>query len=309
MAITIPEKPLLLYPSVVRELGLDAAVLFSLCYEQIEHAGVPSADGVRSVVLSTQRWQKLTEFWNLSDVPKLIDNLRIKQCLLIQINRAGSVKITELKSPAVAMDAEPVHAAMPTQPEIVEQHVPTNVSSEASGGQPTTRLPVLEEPPYHRRPLPSRNPLKERGPAPTFGGSTGWRKPRETKPQDDLHQIFAQQEEKNQKLHAMYLGWEPSELFYSMLPRHQIPESIVASCLDEFILYYIDKERKETNWDQKFLAWVKREWVQKQTREAREQKREAQSYSGVGHENTRRDTRENRKRVTAAIMDIKDTDW
>ena len=72
----------------------------------------------------------------------------------------------------------------------------------------------------------------------------------------------------------MHMGWVPSELFYSMLPRHQIPREFVDTCLDEFILYYIDKERKESNWDQKFLAWVKREWVQKQTREAKTQRHE-----------------------------------
>jgi hypothetical protein len=106
----------------------------------------------------------------------------------------------------------------------------------------------------------------------------------------------------------MELGWKPSAAFFDMLSRQSITPAFAEQCLDEFILYYLDKDRKETNWDQKFLAWVKREWVHKQSREASSRANEQQPL-GHSHENTRRDTRENRKRVTASIMDIEDTNW
>ncbi|MCV6589300.1 MAG: DnaT-like ssDNA-binding domain-containing protein [Marinobacterium sp.] len=164
-----------------------------------------------------------------------------------------------------------------------------------------------------RRRISSETLMQQRGPAPTFGGSTGWRRPeaQQAEESDELHQVFHMREEHNQKLHSMFMGWKPSDTFFELLPRHGIPNEYAEECLDEFTLYWLDKDRKESNWDQKFLAWVKREWIRKQTREARQRNQgSSETTPGVsGHENTRRDTRENRKRVTAAIMDVRDTDW
>jgi len=182
-----------------------------------------------------------------------------------------------------------------------------------------SELPVCDTPPpavqpmrrVARRRIDPANLMQQRGPAPTFGGATGWhRQGEESGSSDELHQRFEMHEERNQKLHAMFIGWKPSDTFYELLPRHSIPNEYAEECLDEFTLYWLDKDRKESNWDQKFLAWVKREWIRKQTREARQRNQDSsETTTGVSHENTRRDTRENRKRVTAAIMDIKDTDW
>ncbi|WP_261841941.1 DnaT-like ssDNA-binding domain-containing protein [Aliamphritea ceti] len=201
-----------------------------------------------------------------------------------------------------------------TEPE----YVPPTADNQYYNPPPTPpvtvqKLPVMEQP-------PSRDDLRQlrqhqevqpqnRGPAPTFGGSIGWSKSR---PQPGAGNLFASQldelEQKNKKLHSIYLGWRPSQILFDTLPRHSIPADFAEQLIDEFVLYWLDKDRKETNWDQKFLAWVKREWVQKQTREAREQ-RYKQGESTGGVQQGQPDARQKRQRVTAAIMDIKDTDW
>lgn len=325
MSITIPEKPLFVYPSLARKLGVEAALLFYICHEQLSIAGIPDKSGKCEAVLSAPQWLSLTDFWSREKVSELLSILAEHTPVRVIINAGGSVRITERLTDAVA---PPVN----TSASDVFSSSQSSESSNASDSgekpvsaavhyqkeqqkeqQPIARLPIVDTPPtYPRRPLPSRNNMRDRGPAPAFGGSIGWKRQK-----DELEQLFDRHEERNQQLHMMHLGWTPSEMFFSILPRHQIPREFVETCLDEFILYYIDKERKESNWDQKFLAWVKREWVQKQTRDAREQRNQQQrnqpqrhtSGSGINDENTRRDTKEKRKRVTAAIMDIKDTDW
>jgi hypothetical protein len=322
MSITIPEKPLFVYPSLARKLGVEAALLFYLCHEQLTIAGIADQTG-RSAVLSAQQWRLVTEFWLPEKVDELIAVLLEHTAIHIIKNNSGSVRIVDTSthstraappvidvpapSPDVSMQT---HATVPSMQREQTQYSPPVKQQESTL---TSTLPVLETPPpYPRRPLPSRNTMRDRGPAPAFGGSIGWNRQK-----DELEQTFDRHEKRNQQLHVMHLGWTPSDMFYSILPRHQIPREFVETCLDEFILYYIDKERKESNWDQKFLAWIKREWVQKQTRDAREQRnaqqrneqQRYQSASGKNDENTRTDTREKRKRVTAAIMDIKDTDW
>nr|WP_067298613.1 DnaT-like ssDNA-binding domain-containing protein [Marinobacterium profundum] len=170
-----------------------------------------------------------------------------------------------------------------------------------------SRLDVHDTPP---RPLTRQalratpQTIQARGPAPTFGGASGWRRHK-----DELQVLFEQHEERNQQLKPMQLGWQPSETFFALLPRHNITVEYAEGLLDEFVLYWLDKDRKETNWDQKFLAWVKREWVRKQTRDGRDSGADKERQTGFKNENTRRDTREKRKQVTAAIMDIRDTDW
>lgn len=319
MSITIPEKPLFIYPSLARQLGVEAALLFYICHEQLSVAGIADQSGNASVVLSTQQWRRVTEFWSVEKTDELLAALLAQTSIQVIKNNTGSVRITEVSirstratPPIIDVPEQSVHLSMETH--VVAPPMPLEYPQNSQQeSPPTSTLPVLETPPpYPRRPLPSRNTMRDRGPAPAFGGSIGWKKQK-----DELEQLFDRHEERNQQLHMMHMGWTPSEMFFSILPRHQIPREFVETCLDEFILYYIDKERKESNWDQKFLAWIKREWVQKQTRDAREQRNaqqrnEQQRYtsgSGKNDENTRTDTREKRKRVTAAIMDIKDTDW
>ncbi|WP_028471450.1 DnaT-like ssDNA-binding domain-containing protein [Neptunomonas japonica] len=323
MSITIPEKPLFIYPSLARQLGVEAALLFYLCHEQLSVAGIADQSGNTSVVLSTQQWRRVTEFWSVEKTDELLAVLSAQTPIQVIKNNTGSVRVTQVSAhgaravpPVIDVPEQSIQAkvtAPSVVPSVTREYPLDNQSNNQTESPPTSTLPVLDTPPpYPRRPLPSRNTMRDRGPAPAFGGSIGWKKQK-----DELEQLFDRHEERNQQLHMMHMGWTPSEMFYSILPRHQIPREFVETCLDEFILYYIDKERKESNWDQKFLAWIKREWVQKQTRDAREQRNaqqrnEQQRYtsgSGKNDENTRTDTREKRKRVTAAIMDIKDTDW
>ncbi|SIS79943.1 DnaT-like ssDNA-binding domain-containing protein [Neptunomonas antarctica] len=327
MSITIPEKPLLIYPSLARKLGVEAALLLSICHEQLSIVGIPDSSGTREAALSAQQWLRVTDFWTREKVAELMLILSQHPCIQVVAHPSGAVRITDAASVSVSSNGDQPHTHTHTH---THTNTHTKTHTEIKGSdvfqsaapvrpevgpevvheeQKTSCLPVLETPPMSpRRPLPSRNTMRDRGPAPAFGGSIGWKREK-----DELQQLFDRHEERNQQLHMMHIGWTPSKMFFSILPRHQIPRGFVETCLDEFILYYIDKERKESNWDQKFLAWVKREWVQKQTRDAREQRNEQQRHtpsgSGINDENTRRDTKEKRKRVTAAIMDIKDTDW
>jgi hypothetical protein len=297
MSFTVPEKPMLIYPSLMRELGIDAALLLGQCHELLTNPMIAHhSEQGRELLLSREQWAHVTQWWEASTAETLIRRIADAQYLTVSFASDGRVHIREARKavepqPMQTADVQPIHQAPSPEVELTE-------------------LPVYDTPPpMPRRPLPSKNAsVRERGPAPVFGGSIGWKKRGNTEAQQDrLQQLFEQHEERNQKLHPMAMGWTPSEMFFSMLPRHQIPKEFAETCLDEFVLYYIDKDRKESNWDQKFLAWVKREWVKKQTQQAREQRQEG--FNGTKYEDSRTDTREKRKRVTAAILDIKDTDW
>jgi len=302
----------LFYASAARQFGVEEALLLSIYHDAMPRTG-------ESLVLGRKQWLALADFWNEEKLAQLTSSLVNQQAIDASFQSEGNIVIS-LTTEQASLAAEITDA--PTE-DLPIQTAPVRPTSKRVR-PPVSRLPVVDSPPKRpltrqmRRPAPETlKPVDElpvvpavddspRGPAPTFGGSTGWHQNRS---RSELHMQFQEIEKRNQRLKPMELGWRPTDAFFGMLPRHGISEEFAESLMDEFVLYWLDKDRKETNWDQKFLAWVKREFVKKQTREAREQRQDTQWKSGVANENTRTDTREKRKQVTAAIMDIRDTDW
>lgn len=307
MSYSYPEKPLLVYPSLACQLGVEPALLLGLYTEIAHYDGIPSSQGEPEILLAHSRWQALAPFWDENRLRELTEVLVKARRIDVQWGN-GSLRIRlKLLDDAVNTGSQPQPQPQPQQ--APEPEVSAEVEEPA---EDIRHIPVVDAPPPRPRHEPqpqSRrdgNLVRQMGPAPTFGGSIGWRRNK-----DELQALFEQKEIQNQRLQPMQVGWQPSEMFYQLLPKYSIPKEFADGCIDEFVLYYLDKDRKENNWNQKFLAWVKREWVKKQTHEAREQRyqQERENRSGVNNENARPDSREKRKRVTAAIMDIKDTDW
>ncbi|UTW03928.1 hypothetical protein KDX31_02525 [Amphritea atlantica] len=301
MSFRFPEKPVLFYPSLARTAGSDEAILLAIYHDYIQIHGLPDKSGFSSAVLSRSEWLSLVDFWDEEKLAMVTSSLVSQGYVQASFGHGRAIKLA-LTTP---IDQ---HATEPSAPVFEDESVSQRVTVQ--------ELPVVEQPP-ERSEISRRvhqAQLRKPGPAPTFGGSIGWSKSRQVTPsrettaENDFASRLNEIEQKNQKLHTMYLGWQPSQMLLDMLPRHSIPQPFAEALLDEFILYWLDKDRKESNWDQKFLAWVKREWINKQTRDARKQRAE-ESNKGVNHENARPDNREKRQRVTAAIMDIKDTDW
>lgn len=284
MSELFPERPILFYPSLALRYGVDEALLLSLLDDLFRHHAAVDHKG-ELLLLAPGQLSRLTPFWTPEVVSEALQSIERQGVLKVSKGQNGTLKLYRFQS------VQSVFQSQQTETTEVQETLPeASVATRSS-------LPVYDTPP------PSKDMRPKRSAAPTFGGNAGWRRGK-----DELQQIFDRHEERNQRLVPMELGWKPSAAFFDMLSRQSITPAFAEQCLDEFILYYLDKDRKETNWDQKFLAWVKREWVHKQSREASNRANEQQPL-GHRNENTRRDTRENRKRVTASIMDIEDTNW
>ena len=126
---------------------------------------------------------------------------------------------------------------------------------------------------------------------------------------DELSRIFAVKEAEQSLQIAMHGEWQPSVNILRMLTQNmQISEAFAMGLRDEFVVYYMDKERRESpgGWDARFLKWVKKEHVQQQSNAARSQQ---QSTSKAQHEEARFLAREKRRQLSAAVLDINNTDW
>lgn len=126
---------------------------------------------------------------------------------------------------------------------------------------------------------------------------------------DELSRIFAVKEAEQSLQIAMHGQWQPSVNILRMLTQNmQISEAFAMGLRDEFVVYYMDKERRESpgGWDARFLKWVKKEHVQQQSNAARSQQ---QSTSKAQHEEARFLAREKRRQLSEAVLDINNTDW
>ncbi len=128
---------------------------------------------------------------------------------------------------------------------------------------------------------------------------------------DELSRIFAEKEAQQAMQGVMFAEWRPSVNILRMLTQNmQVSEAFAMGLRDEFVVYYMDKERRESpgGWDQKFLKWVKKEHVQQQTATARAQQ-QTQSRSYAQNEEARYNAREQRQQLTDAVLDLGNTDW
>jgi len=146
-------------------------------------------------------------------------------------------------------------------------------------------------------------------PKAAMGGFGGWR--RDAGEGDELSRLFAAKEAQHQHMCTMDLEWKPSTNIVKILDQqHQISEAFAVGIKDEFVVYYMDKGRRETpgGWDQKFLKWVKKEQVQQQTAQARAQ-RQTQQQTNSSNEEARYAAKQRRRNITANVLDITNTDW
>ncbi len=339
--MSFPEIPLFVYPSLAKRYGVEESLLLYICHQLINESGqVNNHRAVTSVGLSihkihisTEKWTSITSLWSRQQLAMLCASLNRQQAMSIETLKDHiTIQLLDTGLKEVALKTRSVDLPSASQvvnstPEIENLSDPEEVqnlsTSLNSSGAQTQKLPVYDVPPAApARPLPklnvnhddlktvpfksainSGNVLKNIGPAPSFGGSTGWKK----RSDDELQTIFNQQEVLNKQLNPMTMDWRPSSMLYSTLSRNNIPQDFANGCMDEFILFYCDKNIKERSWDQKFLAWVKRAWVKQQSHQNKLNSTAPQT--GLGNENSQRDSREKRKRITAAIMDIHDTNW
>jgi len=144
---------------------------------------------------------------------------------------------------------------------------------------------------------------------PSMGGFGGWR--RDVGEGDELSRLFAAKEAQHQHLCHMDLEWKLSANIVKVLAQqHQISEAFALGIKDEFVVYYMDKGRRETpgGWDQKFLKWVKKEQVHQQTAQARAQ-RQTQQQTNSSNEEAKYAAKQRRRNITAKVLDINNTDW
>lgn len=285
----MPKQLLQLDPELAAKHGVEAALLLGFLHQQAQLSG-----GRVRTDLSC-----LHQFFSFWDEARLLQNLESLQAQLQLrfrlLNRELEIELGEGDARGGAREAisEPRRPAAGPSPSTTVQRSrlsPNRAPQTKSEPPPVQQLPVVDNP----QQIPAAA-----GPAPSFGRRSAWRQPSE------LDDIFEAAEQRRKQLREMDLNWRPSQTFFELLGRTRIDAKFAEQCIDEFIAYYVERGKAESNWDQRFLAWVKRAWPSEESKRGGGYEQQ----TGNRYETSRQDTRAARKRVTQAVMDVKNTDW
>lgn len=268
----IPERPLLISPTLAATIGLDETVLLHVVSELLlQHP---------PVWRQQRRWGEIPEatlcaalpFWNFSHSMKVLQSLQDLGLLLCEpvAGRVGCRLFAINQPDAGAPREQPRQAPSPTTTAVTASKPRTGPLQAGTGGAATviaadwrpddTLLQLCAQ-----RNIP-RDFIEQEVPAFVMY----WRE--RGKVQYSWHQTFlnwiVSRWEKQRSFQGakeleatMHQDWLPSEDAVSILEHAGVSLSFIEDAVPEFVLYWRERGVSNSEWNSKFIAHVRRQWV------------------------------------------------
>jgi hypothetical protein len=258
----IPEKPIVVSPSLAATLGLEEAVLLQLLQECIAHGNTQSSSGFNWVTLSGQKLLELTPFWREQDIRRLSASLHEKGLLLIG---GGAFSAQQdfrfaFNEASAAQQTAQQPAAAAVQPSRTS-NVPHAAQTIGGSWQPSddalrqlAQLGVTAE--FAQQQIPQFVAY--------------WRErnvPRHSWESKYIKEVWRQWQQAASKHHrrsrevSVTSDWRPSADALDILTKQGgINRNFIEDAVPEFILYWRDRGDVSSTWDSKFIHHVRRQW-------------------------------------------------
>ena len=268
----VPEKSIVISPSLAATIGLEETVLLQLLKECQCHRMAERRGQFDWVAIDCQQLQQLTPFWHNNDLQRLTRSLCDKGILLTE----GEPSTTHgqfsfaFNEPA----AGPIQTHEPAVRQPIAQQRPAVRS--VAGDWPINGNPAQ---PIESDWRPSEDALRQLGQlgatrefslqqVPQFVAY--WRDknvPRpswESKFLKEVWRQWQQSESKNQRRRAempVTREWRPSQDALEILTnKGGINANFIEDAIPEFILYWRERGDTSSTWDTKFVQHVRRQW-------------------------------------------------
>jgi len=255
----VPERPLLISPTLAATIGLEEAVMLHVLSELM----LRQPESQRWLTTSEQGLAAALPFWQPGDIRRIRQNLLEKG--LIHIETAGCSE-GQMKI-AIHESGKGKPAVPPPSPAAVQAPPPRPTSA---SGQ-ATKIPANWQPNADLYELCAKRNIprafidehvrlfvisqQERG-----------------RSQYSWHNVFFKyivREWENSRSHKglkeleanMSADWQPSEDAYSILEHAGINHSFIEDAIPEFVLYWRETGLKTSTWNTKFIAHVRRQWA------------------------------------------------
>lgn len=274
MSSLIPERPLLVSPSLAATIGLEEACMLSLLSDMAAYRPPIARDGQRWLDVDEDTIMSAMPFWSPLDIQRISKNLRDQGIILL-----ASAPFCESHRLTLAFNESQPAAKREALP-IINMSAPARAPAGSSGAnliapnwQPDQEL--LRQIAQHNIPADF---IQQQ--VPEF--ITYWRERGETSHswgakflKDVLHKwrnhqtLMARQARENNEEFLrrdqdmpMHSGWRPSQDALEVLVKHaNISYAFVEDAIPEFVLYWQERGEVGRTWNSKFIQHVKRQWV------------------------------------------------
>ena len=282
----IPERPLLISPTLAETIGLEEAVMLHVLSELMLQNPVIIRKQRKWIELSTASAISAMPFWSADEIKHVQKNLMEKGLILIQaipnspdsllvaINQSESETDTLAATERESTDQEtrlPSSQLSSSQPSSSQPPSEQTVFSQRSGGQATT-IPanwkpddVLYQQCQQQYQIP-RPFIEQR----VLSIVMFQQERRNT--QYSWHNTFLKWILKEWRKEESYKGakeiesnmssrWQPSEDAISILNHAGISTTFIEDSVPEFVLYWRERGMVTSTWNTKFIAHVRRQWA------------------------------------------------
>lgn len=270
----IPERPLLVSPSLAATIGLEEACMLSVLSDMATYRPLVAKDGQNWLDVDETLIARAMPFWSPQDIQRISKNLRDQGIILL-----ASAPFMESRRLIVAFN-EGQASKKPVENRIVENNRPLPIIN--MGGGANLISPNWQPDQELMRQVAQHNIPEDfvRQQVPEF--ITYWRERGEASHswgakflKDVLHkwrnyqtQQARQARENNEEFLnrekdiAMHMNWRPSKDALEVLVKHaNISYAFVEDAIPEFVLYWQERGEVGRTWNSKFIQHVKRQWV------------------------------------------------
>lgn len=252
----IPEKPLVISPSLAATIGLEEAVLLQVLGEFMSHHDAETQGSFQWLTVSAAQLQKLTPFWQTEDLQRISFSLRDKGVLLIasaplseshELRFAFNERGEQSRAPMPALAPSPSRTASKTispdwrpEEDVVRQLAQYNIPRDFCSAQ------IPEFVTY----------WSERG-EPRYSWGSRFIK--------HVLRLWREQQTEDARRGqeaAMCREWRPSRDAVEILTRQAgINGNFVEDAIPEFVLYWMERGECSSTWNSRFIMHVKRQWA------------------------------------------------
>jgi len=273
----IPDKPILVYPSLAATVGLEESILLSTLSDLASPLEAQENNGYTWLDLPCEHIAEALPFWNAHDIQRISQSLRDKGILLVGANLFGAHSTfrfafnEKIHSKANSQNKSTVNAASTVRRQLP---VVNTLRAEAEHEQPIFGKNFISpqwQPDedtlsrLHQHNIPSDFARQRVAEFVTY-----WRERNEAHRswgskflQHVLHQwrkFEAQQHRRSQEL-TMHGDWRPSEDAMQVLVEQAlVSRQFIEDAIPEFILYWQERGDKLSTWNSKFIQHVKLQW-------------------------------------------------